>query len=164
MKNIVVWGVVLIVLFVVVRKLFGGNKETDTSMDLMLDVGRNIQITESQFEKVSSFSIDTEYLVKEGFVVVENTPHKTVIQLEKENYNCEYTTYYELEGRKVKKVVSQLTGEWKVGKKTKSIKGATNDPYQKWMDFDGDYEEAIEREEERLFEIEQDKLDSVDES
>lgn len=163
MENLLFYGAIAVVLWVIARKVFGGDSGIDKSMDLMLDVSRKYQMTQSQVEKAIESGSDIEHLLKEGFSLTENSTDRISLELKKENYHCEYNNYYELEGKKVKKVISELIGEWKVGKKTKSIKGGTTDAYQKWLDFDSDYEEALEAEEERLFEIEQDKLDEVGE-
>ena len=145
MKTFFLWGGGLIVLWLIFRKVFGNKTDEDTSLELMLDVSQKFQMTQSQFEKASNCSLDIKYLIEGGFDVIENTPHKIILALKKENYNCEYRNYYELEGKKVKKVISELVGEWEVGKKTKNINGGTNDAYQKWLDFDAEYEEALEQ-------------------
>lgn len=153
MENLLLYIAVAFVLWIVIRKVFGGNAkadafaEADKFMDLVLDVSRKYQMTQSQVEKAIESGSDIEYLMQDGFSLKENSTDRITLELQKENYHCEFNNYYELEGKKVKKVVSELTGEWKVGKKTKSIKGGSNDAYQKWLDFDSDYEEALEQEE-----------------
>ena len=103
-------------------------------------------MTDSQIDKASDGQFNIEYLLKDGFSMTVNSPDRITLELTKENYFCQFNNYYELEGRKVKKVVAELIGEWEVGKKKKAIKGSTNDAYQKWLDFDGAYEEALEAE------------------
>lgn len=150
--------VISIGLWMLMRK-FSGKAGEDTSLNLALDVSGKYQLTQAQAEKAINCATDIEYLLENGFSLTENSTDRISLKIEKEDYYCEYNNYYELDGKKVKKVVSELTGEWKFNKKTKSIKGGTNDAFQKWLDFDYSYEEAIADEKDRLLAIEQDRLE-----
>ena len=145
-------------LWVVVRK-FNGKVGEDTSLNLTLDVSGKYQLTRAQAEKAINCATDIEYLLENGFSLIENSTDRISLKIEKEDYYCEYNNYYELDGKKVRKVVSELAGKWTFGKKTKSIKGGTNDAFQKWLDFDNSYEEALADEEDRLLAIEHDRLE-----
>ncbi|MDB2390791.1 hypothetical protein N9X12_06195 [Alphaproteobacteria bacterium] len=154
--NLLLYGGGAIVLLIVIRKLFSGKKDSEEIDDPILDVSKRMQMTQSQVEKVLTCSQEAGWLVRDGFVVNENTPHKITAVLKKENYHCEFSNYYELEGKKVKKIVMELNGEWTVGKKSKRVKGRTNDAYQKWLDWNDSYEEELEKQQERLDELNED--------
>lgn len=145
MGSILLYGGLALVLFIIIRKLFGGKNDTVQSDEPTLDLSKRMNMTQSQVEKTLECAQEAGWLIQEGFVVTEQSPHRISARLDKDNYHCEFTNYYELEGNKVKKVVMELNGEWTVGKKTKTIKGRTTGPHAKWEDWDSAYEEALEK-------------------
>ena len=142
-----------VALFIIISKIISWKNEKnlfsavaeDTSNEPCLSINKNMRMTQSQEEKVHECAQEAGMLIGEGFVVTEDTPYKITAVLEKDNYLCEFTNYYEFENSKVKKIVMELTGKWTFGRRTKSIKGRTNNPAQKWFDWDEAYELELEK-------------------
>jgi len=143
-KNILIYGGIVLLILIIIRKVFAGKKDTFQSDEPTLDLSKRMEMTQAQVHKVLESAQEAGWLIGEGFEVTEQTPYKITATLKKDNYFCEFKNYYELEGKKVKKVVMELNGHWAVGNKTKKIKGRTTQPFSKWNDWDEAYEQEIE--------------------